>query len=94
MTCREFAEFLSDWLDGDLAPVVAAEFVRHLKVCSHCDAYLQSMRATRTLGRLAARSADDRLPAEVPAALVRAILAARRAGVLDHSSRKSPRQSN
>lgn len=75
LTCRELTEFLDDFLEGELDPVRRAVFERHLSICQECSNYLQSYRATRRLGR-AAHAADAL--AEMPEALVRAILAARR----------------
>ena len=38
MTCREFAEFLSDYLSGELSPETRAQFEGHLTVCPNCVA--------------------------------------------------------
>jgi anti-sigma factor RsiW len=77
MTCRECAEFLSDYLAGELAADVRAAFEHHLSICPNCVTYLEQVRETVRAGRLAFE--DDTEP-DVPEDLVRAILAARRAG--------------
>ena len=73
MNCREFADFLDDYLSGRLTVAEAAEFDRHLAECDDCVAYMQTYRATIDLSRTA--FADGSAPAEAPAQLIRAILA-------------------
>ena len=78
MTCRELADFLMDYLNGDLAADVRGAFDRHLSLCPNCVHYLAGYKATVELGRRA--FADDAADAstQVPEELVQAILAARR----------------
>ena len=78
MTCREFAEFMADYLSGGLVPVTNAQFERHLTVCPNCVAYLSNYRDTVALGRQAFADDDAAVPDEVPDDLVNAILASRR----------------
>lgn len=77
MTCREFADFIADYLSGDLAGDVCAEFDRHLCVCSNCQSYLESYRESVKLGRRAFDDQNADLPTDIPDELVKAILAAR-----------------
>ena len=79
MTCRECAEFLADYLAGDLATEVRTTFEVHLGRCPNCVSYLEQYKTTIRAGRTA--FADDPAAAEAdfPEELVRAILAARRA---------------
>lgn len=76
MTCRECAEFLGDYVAGELAPAALAVFERHLQLCPNCVEYLRQYRTTIRAGRAACMDAGS----ELPEALVRAILAARAAG--------------
>ena len=78
MTCREFAEFMADYLSGELLPETTAQFEHHLTVCPNCVAYLSNYRHTVMLGRRAFPNDDADVPDEVPDALVKAILASRR----------------
>ena len=78
MTCREFAGFMADYLSGELSADVRARFEQHLNVCSNCVKYLAGYADTIALGRAAFKDDDDEVPGEVPNALVKAILAARR----------------
>jgi predicted anti-sigma-YlaC factor YlaD len=72
LSCRDAIEFLAAYLDGELAPAVAAAFEAHLSVCAACVEYLSDYAQTIRLAREA-----EELPGEVPEELVRAIVAAR-----------------
>lgn len=77
MTCREFADFIGDYLNGDLPPDMRTGFDRHLDVCPNCRRYLRSYEETVKLGRRAFDDEDALVPPEIPEELVSAILAAR-----------------
>ena len=79
MTCREFADFIADYLSGELTAASRQTFERHLKACDNCRAYLVIYQDTVRLGRRAFDESDeDTVPGSVPERLVNAILAARR----------------
>jgi anti-sigma factor RsiW len=80
MTCREFADFMSDYLSGDLMPGVRSRFDHHLTICVNCRRYLKSYEESIKLGRRAFEDLDAALPDEVPEDLVLGILQARRDG--------------
>lgn len=78
LTCRELADFLLQYLEGELPAEQRAEFEEHLEDCPPCVHYLESYETTVQLEKEAAREPEDALPPEeAPEALVRAILAAR-----------------
>ena len=77
MTCREFADFMMDYLSGELSSASRAEFEYHLSLCSNCRRYLDSYRETVNLGKRAFEDDDTNLPSQVPEELVKAILTAR-----------------
>ncbi len=77
MTCREFAEFMADYLSGELPPAQRAGFDRHLAVCPTCVTYLRDYEATIRIGRQVFQATDTPVPDAVPESLVQAILAAR-----------------
>ena len=77
MNCREFADFMADYLTGDLPTDSRAAFDRHVAACPNCRTYLANYQATAELGRRAF-SGDEDLPADVPEGLVKAILASRK----------------
>jgi anti-sigma factor RsiW len=78
VTCREFAEFMMDYLSGDLPADVRTRFDDHLTRCTNCRRYLTSYEETMKLGKHAFENESAELPADVPDELVKAILAARR----------------
>jgi anti-sigma factor RsiW len=78
MTCREFIDFLDDYVDGALPIAQRHFFDEHLAGCLDCQTYLESYKRTVRLGKLALADGDGPVPADVPESLVRAILAARR----------------
>jgi len=78
LTCREFTEFLADYLDGSLSETERARFEVHLGVCKACVSYLRTYQETIRLGREACGPASaTAIPADVPDSLIQAILAAR-----------------
>lgn len=76
-SCREFVEFLADYLAGALPGERGAAFDGHLAACPACASYLHSYLAAVRLGRLVACD-DEPAPEDLPPELVEAILAARR----------------
>jgi anti-sigma factor RsiW len=77
LSCRDFVEFLDDYLEGGLEPARRAVFERHLAVCRDCVAYLDSYREVVRLAALSGGAPQP--PGGTPEELVQAILAARRA---------------
>jgi anti-sigma factor RsiW len=77
MTCREFIDFLMEFLNGELTPEQCAQFEAHLAECPDCVNYLHSYEETVRLGRAAFDELDAPLPEGIPEDLVQAILAAR-----------------
>ena len=77
MTCREFADFMADYLSGELPADTQAAFDHHLTLCVNCQRYLTGYRETVALGKRGFEDDDATLPADVPEQLVHAILSAR-----------------
>ncbi|MEQ8787483.1 MAG: zf-HC2 domain-containing protein [Pirellulaceae bacterium] len=80
MKCREFVDFLVDYLDGQLPPEQLEVFKKHLELCPPCLEYLESYKTTIELGRLACCKHEEDAPPQMPEGLVRAILKARQTG--------------
>lgn len=76
LTCRDFVEFLDDYLEGRLQEQVVARFHEHLSQCPSCVAYARSYQDSVRLARKAL--GDDAPVRGVPEELVQAILAAQR----------------
>ena len=77
MTCREFADFMADYLSGELPVAAKATFDHHLTLCANCRRYLTSYEETVKLGQRAFDDDHAAVPADVPEPLVKAILDAR-----------------
>jgi anti-sigma factor RsiW len=59
LACQEFAELVTDYLDGALSRRDRKRLEKHLSGCDGCTAYLESVRVTvQTLGELPAEPAD------------------------------------
>ena len=80
MTCKDFVEFLMDYLEGELPKAQKALFEEHLKVCSSCVAYPSNYRDVVELSKAALCDPEGPVPEDVPEDLVAAVLAARKAG--------------
>ncbi len=76
LTCREIADFLMAYLDGDMEADRRAEFERHLGACPPCVNYLRTYQRVVEMAR-ASHQCDAMRPPPVPEQLVKAILAAR-----------------
>jgi anti-sigma factor RsiW len=77
VTCREFADFMADYLSGELPADSHDHFERHLRVCANCRKYLAGYEASLELGKRAFEDDDRDLPGDVPEELVKAIIEAR-----------------
>jgi anti-sigma factor RsiW len=78
VTCRELADFIGDYLSGELPADARAEFEHHLRLCPNCRRYLAGYEATVALGKAAFDDENAAVPADVPEELVQAILDARK----------------
>ncbi len=78
MNCREFTEFLHQYLFDDLPPEEGCEFERHLAECPWCTAYLDSYKKTILLAQKAfSANGNEKHPADAPEELIQAVLRAR-----------------
>ena len=77
MTCREFTDFIIDYVSGELSTDVSTAFERHIANCPDCHKYLTQYQTTVAAGRQAFADEDDDVPHDVPEALIQAILRSR-----------------
>jgi anti-sigma factor RsiW len=80
VNCREFVEFMMNYLDGELEPDSRTVFDQHLEGCSCCVAYMESYKKAIEMGRCACKDEEGPVPDDAPDELIRAIMAARKAG--------------
>ena len=77
MTCQQVAQFLIDYVTGELPAQQRDVFERHLAGCRDCRNYLDSYRKTIALERAAfAPTTGAGAGADIPEALVQAVLSA------------------
>jgi anti-sigma factor (TIGR02949 family) len=79
MNCKEFIDFLMDYLEKQLPEGSRAEFEGHIEACPECLHYLESYKTTVKLGQRVCRD-EESVPEDVPEHLVQAILAAVKKG--------------
>ena len=77
ITCREFEEFVLQYLDGELPAKQRKVFEWHLRICRECREYLAAYERTIELGKAALGPADTSVPDDVPEDLIRAVLDSR-----------------
>jgi len=78
ITCKEFDNFMVDYLDNELPSKQRNQFELHIRLCKECRQYLDAYQRTIDITHSAYPSADDAIPKGVPEDLVKAILKARK----------------
>lgn len=76
MTCQEIIDFLMAYLDGELPSSQRRVFEEHIDECNCCEQFMASYRRTVSLAR---SCSEVQGPIKPPEALIKAILAARKA---------------
>jgi anti-sigma factor RsiW len=57
LTCQDFVELVTDYLEGALDEDTGRRFEEHLALCPGCDTYLSQMKETATrLGEIPVES--------------------------------------
>ena len=62
MTCQEFVELVTDYLEGALDPSERARFAAHIDHCDGCEEYLVQFRETIAAVGISRRSRSIRPP--------------------------------
>ena len=76
IACRDFIEFLMDYLSGELPEAQREVFEAHLAVCASCVAYMKTYQETVRLGKEVCSRPEGPVPEDVPEDMVKAVLAA------------------
>ncbi len=77
ITCKEFEDFILDYLEGELSAKQSFVFEMHLKVCSECRDYLKAYRAAVELAKKGVQREETVALDEVPTDLIQAVVEAR-----------------
>ncbi len=78
LTCKEFDDFMVDFLEGGLPVWQKFNCWLHVKMCRECAPFVQQYRRVVALGKNAFDSPDSAVPDSVPEELVKAALAHRK----------------
>ena len=76
MKCKELADFLMDYVSGELPVESRTHFEFHISKCKNCHQYLVQYEVTIRAGRIACDEMSDEIGA-IPDDLVKAVMAAR-----------------
>ena len=77
MTCKECADFLLDYIEGNLPPEQAAAFDEHLQLCPPCIDYMESYKRCIKMGKTCMECKDE-IGEAPPEHFIEAILKAAR----------------
>ena len=78
ITCKDFADFIGRYLDGELSDAESSEFDAHMKLCPSCIDYMESIKTTQECCKCMCDDPEAEVPAEVPEDLIQAILRAKK----------------
>lgn len=73
ITCREFENFIVDYLEGALPETQIKLFERHIKICRECKDYLAAYQLTTKLSAALKVAPDEPVPSDVPQDLIDAV---------------------
>ena len=76
MKCPELAEFLYEYVSGDLPAESREHFEFHLSKCKNCHEYLVQYQVTIKAGKIACDEMSDEM-GPTPEELIKAVLASR-----------------
>jgi len=79
ITCRQFEDFILDYLDGNLRATQRRVFEMHLRICRECRQYLAAYQRTMELSRVALQDSPSVEMGDVPEDLIKAVIEARKA---------------
>lgn len=74
LTCREFEDFVLDYLENNLSERQHKEFKLHLRLCRECRQYMKAYQRSIEASQAVFQSADEALPKDVPEDLIKTIL--------------------
>jgi len=87
MSCEEFTEMLTDYLDGRVPYGRRLGMLMHVAMCSHCRRYLRQMRVTIDLTQ--DLGAQDTQPSRAPDELKSEVMRAFRERAASHTEQGS-----
>lgn len=76
MKCKELAEFLNDYVSGELPEESRTHFEFHLSKCKNCHEYMVQYEVVIKAGKIACDEMSDEMPS-MPEELIDIVLASR-----------------
>ena len=76
ITCKDFEQFIVDYIDGNLTNKQRRLFEFHIKICRECKDYLDRYQLTKTLYTKNFQTKTEIREEEVPEDLIAAIIKA------------------
>ena len=74
ITCREFEEFVNDYIDGSLPFFKKMKVSLHLMMCRDCKSYIAAYRKSMELGKKFFENPDAALPEDIPEDLISIVM--------------------
>ena len=78
LTCKEFDDFMVDYLGSELPVWQKFQCWIHVKMCRECGYFVREYQRTIALGKTAFNDMDGQVPDAVPEELIKAALAHRK----------------
>lgn len=79
LTCEDAHKFLDDYLAGELPAKQRIAFSWHIRMCEHCEDYLEAYRRSIELSSKSFYEELDANCEDLPESIVESIIAAKRA---------------
>ena len=74
LNCREFEEFIDDYIGGKLPTSVRSKVYLHLLACGDCRSYISAYKRSIELGKALCDKLDSEIPEDVPDELISIVL--------------------
>ena len=78
LTCKEFDDFMVDYLEGGLSIWQKCMCWLHIKMCRECAHFVKQYQTVIALGQAAFDNPDDEVSDSVPEELIKAALSHKR----------------
>jgi len=74
LNCREFEEFIDDYIDDSLPASVSKKVYLHLLACGDCRSYISAYKRSIEMGKALCDKLDSEIPEDVPEELITFVL--------------------
>ena len=74
LNCREFEDFIDDYIDSNLPASVSRKVYLHLLACGDCRSYISAYKRSIEMGKAICDKLDSEVPEDVPEELITFVL--------------------